>query len=188
LVTRTIAADTLFRVSRHTSGEPYFGRSATNRFDANHVQPGRRYGTCYCGFDLETAIAETILHDEEPKARMFRLAATEFTTRNLVRFKRGGDLVVADLTGASLKRLGGTAAISGIVPYAIPQQWSRAIHNHPQRVDGIFYMSRHLNDRAAVVIFDRAAHKLGSASYTRLANLANIDQARSTLGIVIAIP
>ena len=151
----------LFRISRHASGEPYFGRNATNRFDDSHKQPGKRYGTCDCGFDLETAIAETILHDEEPKAGIFRLAATEFTTRHLVQFKRREELVVADLTGSWLKRLGGTSAISAIVPYELPQRWSRAIHKHPQLVDGIFYMSRHLNDRPALVIFDRAGSQAG---------------------------
>ena len=93
LPTRAIHADMLFRISRHASGEPYFGRNATNRFDDSHKQPGKRYGTCDCGFDLETAIAETILHDEEPKAGIFRLAATEFTTRHLVQFKPARSLL-----------------------------------------------------------------------------------------------
>lgn len=188
LPTRTIRADQLFRISRRTSGEPYFGRRATNRFDDSHKQLGKRYGTCYCGFDLETALAETVLHDEEPRAGRFRLAATEFITRHLVRFHSRADLVLADLTGAALKRLGGTAAICGIVPYDLPQQWSRAIHRHPQQVNGICYMSRHLNDRAAVVVFDRAARKLGSPTYSNLAAVPGIDDARKSLGIVIAVP
>lgn len=41
--------------------------------------------------------------------------------------------------------------------------WSRALHDHPERVDGLLYMSRHINDAHAVVVFDRAAHKLGNA-------------------------
>ena len=35
-----------------------------------------------------------------------------------------------------------------------------AIHSHPDTVDGFLYMSRHKNDEKAVILFDRAAHKL----------------------------
>jgi len=49
-------------------------------------------------------------------------------------------------------------------------------------------MSRHLNDRPALVIFDRAARKLGSTSCTRLADALGIDKAQANLGIVIAVP
>ena len=37
-----------------------------------------------------------------------------------------------------------------------------ALHAHPQNLDGIIYMSRHLNDRKAVVVFDRAAPGWGA--------------------------
>ena len=56
---------------------------------------------------------------------------------------------MADLTGIALKRLGGTGAISTILPYELPQAWAKAVYGHPAQVDGIYYMSRHLNDRPA---------------------------------------
>ncbi|KVS58726.1 hypothetical protein WK41_37245 [Burkholderia cepacia] len=69
-------------------------------------------------------------------------------------------LTVAVLHGLPLKNLGGDGALSTVVPYDIPQQWSLAVHGHGRRVDGFLYMSRHLNTSEALVLFDRAEPKL----------------------------
>jgi RES domain-containing protein len=188
LATRDIRADALFRISRHNSGEPFFGTSASYRFDDDKKQKARRFGTCYCGFDLETAIAETVLHDELPVRGVFRLSGGDFASRFLVRFEHKEVLSVADLTGISLKRLGGTGAISTIVPYELPQKWSKAVHRHSQNVDGILYMSRHLNDRPAVVVFSRAAGKFGNASYTPLNSAPAVAVAKRALSLTFPFP
>lgn len=167
LQTKTVQVSRLYRISRHSTGEPFFGQSTANRFDDPLRTVSKRYGTCYCGLDLDTAIAETILHDELAVRGQFAISFSDFSSRHLVRFT-GGALVLADLTGPSLKTLGGDGSISTIVPYRLPQLWSRAVHRHPSVVDGIYYISRHLNDRPAVVIFDRARHKLIAATYTPL--------------------
>ncbi|MCA0242117.1 MAG: RES family NAD+ phosphorylase [Proteobacteria bacterium] len=159
-----LAPAKLWRISRHPSGEPFFGRSASNRFDDPGRPQRRRFGTCYLGLSLEVAIAETVLHDEMPRNGRFEIAATELESRYCVRFAGGTPLVLADLTGAALKTLVGSSELSTIVPYDVPQRWSRALHRHPQRLDGLIYMSRHVNNQRAVVIFDRAAHKLGRPS------------------------
>ena len=188
LSTRTVRTDALFRVSRHDSGEPFFGKSGANRFDDPTKQKSRRFGTCYCGFDLETAIAESVLHDEIPVGGIFRLSASDFAARFLVRFEHRKVLTVADLTGISLKRLGGTGAISTILPYDLPQAWSKAVYRHPQDVDGILYISRHLNDRLAVVVFSRAATKFGKASYTKLNSATGISVAQKNLSLTFPFP
>jgi hypothetical protein len=163
-----LAPSKLLRVSTYSSGEPYFGRSAANRFDDPTRTKKSRFGTCYLGESLEVAIAETILHDEMPVKGRFDVAANELERRFCVRFAGGSPLTLADLTGTALKALVGSSEISTITPYDIPQRWARAIHNHPQGLDGLVYMSRHVNNRRAVVVFERAAHKLGTASYKPL--------------------
>ncbi len=178
LATRTVEASKLYRISRHAAGEPYFGRAASNRFDDRARARHRRYGTCYCGLDLETAISETVLHDELPAGGKFSLAYGDFASRHLVRFRGGGPLVLANLTGPSLKALGADGSLSTVVPYQLPQLWAMAVHRHPQAVDGILYVSRHLNDRMAAVVFERARDKLGHATCTAL------PRARSVLGAI----
>jgi hypothetical protein len=98
----------------------------------------------------------------------------------------GRPLRLADLTGASLKRLGGHAALSGNASYRLPQKWSQAIHRHPDAVDGFVYMSRHLNTERAVVLFDRAGLRLRMAGATPLAGHAGLPAAARMLGICAA--
>ena len=153
-----VAPSRLFRISRFSSGEPFFGRSAANRFDDPDRTKSRRFGTCYLGFSLAVAIAETILHDEMPFKGRFEVDAQEIEQRYCVRFQ-GEPLTLVDPTGTALKALIGTGAISTTMPYDVPQRWSRALHRHPVGADGIVYMSRHVNSDRALVVFDRARAK-----------------------------
>lgn len=173
----------LYRSGPRDSGEPFFGRTAANRFDA----PDKAYGTCYLGLDLHTALAETLLHDLRPVGGRFLVAAVQFASRWIVRFENVDDqrLNLADLTGIGLLRAGGHAALSGVVPYDVPQQWSHQVHTHPAGFDGIHYLSRKLNDRPAVVLFDKSSTraKLGPPIYTALPNVKGIDRICRDLGI-----
>jgi hypothetical protein len=162
-----VASRSLYRVSRHASGEPYFGRSGNNRFDDSSYPKADRFGTCYLGLDVKTALAESLLHDEIAVDGQFAIAYADFASRFMVRFE-GDDVVLANLTGEALKTLGGDGAISTELPAHMPRRWSRAVHAHPQQVDGILYVSRHLNDRKAVALFDRASKRLRARSCTPL--------------------
>jgi hypothetical protein len=178
-----VAVSKLFRISRHDSGEPYFGRSAGNRFDA----PDRSYGTCYCGFDLQTAIAETVLHDAAPRSGVFEVTQYDLDSRYLMRFT-GGVLNLAVLYGASAKALAGDGSISTVLPYDIPQEWSAALHAHPDRFDGILYMSRHVNDRKAAVLFDMAKLKFSGFMATPLPKVRSLGRVQAGLGIKVLYP
>ncbi|MBR8304900.1 RES family NAD+ phosphorylase [Burkholderia cenocepacia] len=158
LTTREVAPTELVRISRYATGEPYFGRSGGNRFDDPRKR--RRYGTSYFGFDLHCAFAETVLHDEVADLALdgFPLVTTELD-RYVLAFD-GAPLTVAVLHGLPLKNLGGDGALSTTMPYDVPQRWSLAVYQHPRRVDGFLYMSRHLNTSEALVLFDRAGPKL----------------------------
>lgn len=102
------------------------------------------------------------------------MAAIERPPRNLSAFKLalvamlGRLLVLADFTRTALKALIGDGSISTITPYKLPQAWARAVHQHPAGVDGILYVSRHVNDQNAVVLFDRAGLKLTGPRYKPL--------------------
>ena len=65
----------LYRISGHASGEPYFGASGGNRFDAPSCRTGHpEYGTCYPGLSFEVALAESLLHDAAPVKGAFPIA------------------------------------------------------------------------------------------------------------------
>ena len=72
-VHRAGSPEALIRVSPYNTGEPLFDRTGACRFDdaANH------FGTCYLGFDLTVAFAESVLHNKEPDANGFVVPRTE---------------------------------------------------------------------------------------------------------------
>ncbi|NHZ40746.1 RES family NAD+ phosphorylase [Massilia aquatica] len=149
----------LVRVSGHNTGEPYFGRSGANRFDDPDSGSPTRFGTCYFGDGLLVAVAETLLHEERPTNGAYYIASDRLDSLFVLSFS-GWPLILADFTGAALKRLGLHAGLSGTASYKKTQRWSKAIHDHPAHVDGFIYMSRHLNTGRAFVLFDRAKPKI----------------------------
>lgn len=172
----------LVRVSGHNTGEPYFGKFNANRFDDPNPDPDARYGTCYLGTSLAVAVAETVLHDLEPRNGSFHVNVATIESRYVVRFE-GEPLVLADLTGASLKRIGGHAGLTGESSYSTTKKWSTEIHGHADQVDGFLYMSRHKNDEKAVVLYDRAADKLHMREATPLHKHPEFGQVGTDLGI-----
>lgn len=172
----------LIRISTHRTGEPFFNNSGKNRFDdPNPIKTGR-YKTCYFGYKLSVALAETLLHSREPMNQHFVIHPDRIDESFVLHFA-GTPLTLANMTGAALKRTGLHAGLSGTSYYKTPQLWSQAIYNHPSQVDGFIYMSRHLNTEKAVVLFDRASSKIRLDTATRLSNYAGFARAAKLLGI-----
>lgn len=148
----------LLRVSRRDTGEPHFGRTGDCRFDDAQADVGKRFGTCYLGFNLTVAFAESVLHNLEPDVDGFSVPTTEVSSRFALCFKaarKGAMLRLAKLYGTALLRLGGNGELSGMPDYTLPQVWAAALVAHPGKVDGLIYMSRRVNDSLAVVLFQR---------------------------------
>ena len=53
--------------------------------------------------------------------------------------------------------------------HSLSQQWSLAFHEHPQRVDGVYYVSRLHTGMFNLAIFDRAIGKLSSPHHMPIA-------------------
>lgn len=173
----------LFRISSYASGEPYFGRSGANRFDAPGARAGApEFGACYLGQTLAVAIAESLLHDAEPIEGRYVVAEDSLLSRYVWRFS-GSNLKPLALHGPLLKRLGGTAELSGTGDYGLTQRWAGAVFANPANYDGFIYMSRHLNTGKAVVLFDRALARLIPGTPVRLVNAPGFGAAARALGI-----
>lgn len=94
-------------------------------------------------------------------------------------------LRLADLTGPHLKRLGGDNSLSADYPYTVTQQWSAAVHAHSLGVDGLLFISRQLNDKKALVVFDRARATFGAATCMPLAEVPGWHRVKKRLGMVV---
>jgi hypothetical protein len=179
-----LSPEKLFRISAYADGEPYFGHSGANRFDAPGCLAGSpEFGSCYFGYTLSVAIAESILHDRDPIDGAFEIANTTLSSMYVHRFK-GDSLRLLKLTGTTLKRLDGHADLAGTCDYDIAHRWALAVHSNPARFDGFIYMSRHDNSGKAVLLFDRAKGKLQSALHTVLNQTKGYSTAAMAFGIV----
>src|ERR1019366_8491031 len=191
LVTTEVAPALLLRLAsaRPLSGDP-FRRSALYRFDA----PDESFGVFYAAFDLETAFVESIV-----RARAHPLPAGEallidyltLAARHVVALAAGSparSLHLAQLYGAGLSAARTDNRIATVDDYGTTQRWARAFHAHPEKIDGIFYMSRYLGDHRSVVLFDRARDAIAFNNPLPLLHHPELAQLLDTYHVSVAPP
>ncbi len=114
-----------------TSGKETAGAvtPAQPRFDA----PAGQFGVQYLGKDEHCAFIEAFGH-----ATGIRFVdRAELSRRSLARIMPKRPLRPLDLSGKGLGRLGADARITTGESYDPRQSWAKAIHDHPQKPDGI---------------------------------------------------
>jgi hypothetical protein len=127
----------------------YFDRSKSGRFNASDGS----FGVLYLARARAGAFAETFLRAPGRTLIPDDLVAK----KGYISVQIGRDLVLANMTGKSLPRMGATSEIThGSLPYDAPQRWSTALHGHSQLFDGIVYTSRHDDEQHCYAIFERA--------------------------------
>lgn len=150
-----------FRIHRAEYDPLYFGRSGSSRFDL----PNGESGVLYVGNDAHCAFIETFGH-----ATGIRLVTrASLQARGLALVEPGRALRLVDLTGPGLARLGADERLCA-GDYRVAQQWSLALHQHPEQPDGLYYRSRHDPSRVCAALYERAGHVLTTH---RLGSLAD---------------
>jgi RES domain len=129
----------------------YFDRSGRGRFDG----ATQGYGILYVGEDEYAAFIESYGRVHGARG----VAEADLKQRNLVAIASDRPLVLVDLTGSSLVKLGADARLSS-GSYAIARTWAKAIWEHPMQVDGLRYRSRHDDERFCCGLFDRVRSHL----------------------------
>lgn len=177
-----IKVASLVRLSRYPATEPYWSVGVYRFDDPEPDRPGA-FGTCYTAGSIEVAFAEGVIHETGRfVAASHEVPAAELTERSVVRFccTLRKTLVLADLTGASLKSLGLNNDISASSDYTASQAWAQAIHDASPRWDGIRYVSRQMNKGFAYAIFQRSglaklrSEKLKARQVDGLCNRFNV--------------
>jgi hypothetical protein len=74
------------------------------------------------------------------------VASTDLKQRNLFAISSDRPLILADLTGNGLVKLGADARLTS-GSYLISRTWAKAIWEQEMQVDGLRYRSRHDDDR-----------------------------------------
>lgn len=124
----------------------FFDRSGKGRFDGQEQE----YGILYLGADEYAAFIECFGRAHGARG----VAESALKQRNLVRITSARPLVLADLTGSGLVKLGADARLAS-GPYLMARKWAQAIWEHPRAVDGLRYQSRHDDTRLCCGLFDR---------------------------------
>lgn len=156
------AGTSLHRLHSSAHGPVHFDRSRLGRFNA----PDGRFGVLYAAATRAGAFAETFLR----VLGRCLLPLDLVGAKACARFETTRSLALAHLGGPDLARIGATAEIThGGLPYDAPQRWSAALHDHPARLDGIAYTSRHDDAETVYALFDRAMD--GLAVVERIADL-----------------
>ena len=156
-----------FRAHRCRREPLFFGRTGRSRYD----DPESTFGVLYVAADLEGAFIEGCLHDAAVGTTTPLLSERFLRKRCVSKIGFAARLKLVDLSGPGLAAIGADARLC-VGDYRIAQRWSRALWSHPQRPDGILYLSRHNPSIVCAAVFDRAptaaAAKLGSFLGARL--------------------
>lgn len=142
----------------------HFGRSGGNRYD----DPARHFGTLYVGFDLTTALMESVFRQHRWSRRARRvITRTEVYSRMVRAIGVLEPLSLADLTapGVMASQFGLNLAQLASRRYAHTQRIAALVHELAElggahRFDGVLYPSRNNHPAACAALFDRAAPKL----------------------------
>ena len=168
LVTKTVPAlETFHRIFSKRYPDPLgFGRTPSRFSDPRvHLPPSERYGVLYLGSAFEGCVFETLLRDRfagqvDPPL----LTRDEIVERVCAEIVVNADLELVDLTGRGPHRMRVPTDVAHHSQHDLSQQWALAFHQHPARVDGIYYSSRHQNEMVNLAVFDRAVGKLSPGS------------------------
>lgn len=142
-----------YRVYRCTYGSLFFGRTATYRFDA----PAGEFGVLYLARAREGAFIETLGDVARNGAVRNTLQRDDLGRRCWAVVWAMRPLRLVDLTGRGLARIGADERLCA-GDYDVSRRWAKAIYDHPQRPDGIYYRARHDPSQHSVALFDRAEH------------------------------
>ena len=167
-----------------------FRASARYRFDA----PGGEFGVLYAAFDLATAFAETVLRtvpQEIPAGHEPLLTYEELARRRVVQLSSvtgGRALRLVKLYDEGLAAAKVDNRIATDDDYATTRLWAKAFHDHPDKVDGVAYLSRFMGARRSVVLFDRCAGLLRRGRVTPLLKHADFPGVVRDFRLAISRP
>ena len=129
---------------------------------------GQAFGLVYLGSSAKVAFVETILRDSaDGRGDDCVIDLAEIEKRSIATIQPIIDLRLINLTGDGLLKLGVPSDVVGARDQALAQQWSVALHDHPDQPDGILYPSR-LNEERCIALYDRAISRLRVMASSRL--------------------
>ena len=167
----------------------HFGRSGGNRYDDRAL----RFGTLYVGFDLATALMESVFRQHRWNHRAKRvITRTEVYARMVRAIGVLEPLSLADLTapGVMASQFGLNLSQLASRRYVHTQRIAALVHalaepDGTPRFDGVLYPSRNNHPATCAALFDRAAEKLSLVDDIALREHVDWPSFLSTYQVVV---
>ncbi len=162
------------------------------RFHPIRSAQGIPIPTLYASDRIDGALSETVFHNIVAGGVILR---AELATRCLARVELVRDIIIADLSGHGLRRLGldrSQLLETGARTYAHTARWAEAIHQSDSIADGIVWVSRQFDTAKALLAF---GDRLQAADFAVIGEPERLDrgngyrraqEAASSAGITIA--
>lgn len=171
----TNSSISFFRVSHRSYSSPlFFSRKGIFRFDS----PAAKWGVCYLAEEIDSAVLEVFADQIRKRVLPF----SDLDERLVWRIDVPRGLHLLELSGPTLPKVKATLQcfVSG---FTLSQAWGRALMEHPEDLDGLFYHGRQSGKRCLALFGDtdpaagRWHQKAGTASVnaTALGKLTEWD-------------
>ncbi len=135
---------------------------------------GKMFGVVYLGSSVRVAFHEVILRDRaDARTGAVLVGYAELDAYTCAEITLGMDLRLVDLTRDGPLKMGVPSDVAGARDQTLAQQWSSALHAHPDNVDGVYYPSR-LNEEHNIALYDRALTKLTAGPTPRLLDMRDV--------------
>lgn len=137
----------------------YYAGSASGRARFSPFVPlGRRkpLPVLYAAGDHAGALSETVFHDVPATGPAMHVSYTKLLHRQLIELRPRRDLTLVDLTSDGLSRVDLTRPeLIESDPRSYPETaaWARALHDHPIKPDGLYWVSRQHDTSRCIVLF-----------------------------------
>jgi hypothetical protein len=136
-----------------------YGRGSKSRFADAELDQGRsaRFEPLYFGSTFRSCFVETVLRDQaNGHAGDWPLLRSALTAWTCARVELTRPLKVVDLTSTGPVGMRMPSDAVRARHQQLGRLWSTAFHAHPDRVDGILYPSRCIQDPCLCIYADRA--------------------------------
>ena len=165
----------IFRAFQTRHPDPLGFVPGKSRFSDPRIRPDPTHNppdvfvTIYFGTDVETCVLETIIRDsgigtpgpDTPVSKSY------MRSWSIAKVECSAPLQLIDLRAdGCIKNKIPTDAVRS-KNHVVGQIWAHAIHEHPQRPDGIIFSSR-LNEGGNIALFGRAMGKMYATSHAPL--------------------
>jgi len=144
------------------------GKTPSRFSDPRRRKAENRFGVLYLGETVKVCFLEAVLRDQRDGAiGDWPIAEAELRARSYADIEVASPLRLVDLRNDGAVIMGVPSDVAKAQSQTLARKWSVALHEHPEKPDGIIYPSR-LNGHANLAIFDRSINRLRLVTRTPL--------------------